>query len=76
MQRVEQRPQVGIHLGQQVAGQEPQPLARLDRGRVRMMRATSRSCSAATASAIARYVLPVPAGPMPNVTVLARIAST
>ena len=41
-----------------------------------MMRDTSRSTSAATASAIARYVLPVPAGPMPNVMVLRRIEST
>ena len=34
-----------------------------------MIRPTSRSDSAFTASAIARYVLPVPAGPIPNVTV-------
>ena len=34
-----------------------------------MIRPTCRSLSAATASAIARYVLPVPAGPIPNVTV-------
>ncbi len=34
-----------------------------------MIRPTCRSESAATASAIARYVLPVPAGPMPKVTV-------
>src|ERR671910_60566 len=38
-------------------------------GRVRMMRPTCRSDSAATASAIARYVLPVPAGPIANVTI-------
>jgi hypothetical protein len=41
-----------------------------------MIRPTCFSWSAATASAIARYVLPVPAGPIPNVTVQARIAST
>ena len=41
-----------------------------------MILPTSRSASADTASAIARYVLPVPAGPMPKVTVDARIAST
>ncbi len=35
-----------------------------------------RSARAFTASAIARYVLPVPAGPMPKVTVEARMAST
>ena len=34
-----------------------------------MIRPTWRSLSAATARAIARYVLPVPAGPIPNVTV-------
>ena len=34
-----------------------------------MIRPTWRSGSAATASAIARYVLPVPAGPIPKVTV-------
>src|SRR5436190_5607303 len=45
-------------------------------GRVRMIRPTCRSASAATASAIARYVLPVPAGPIANVTVWPRIAST
>ena len=41
-----------------------------------MIRPTWRSWSAATASAIARYVLPVPAGPIPKVTVWLRIAST
>ncbi len=40
------------------------------------MRLTRLACSAWTALAIARYVLPVPAGPMPNVIVLASIAST
>ena len=39
------------------------------------MRAASLAIFSA-ASAIARYVLPVPAGPTPNVTVLDRIAST
>ncbi|SHX17623.1 Uncharacterised protein [Mycobacteroides abscessus subsp. abscessus] len=33
-------------------------------------------CKALTALAIARYVLPVPAGPIPNTMVLASIAST
>ena len=41
-----------------------------------MIRPTSFSESAFTASAIARYVLPVPAGPIANVTVDARIVST
>jgi hypothetical protein len=41
-----------------------------------MMRLTSRRWSAAVAIAIARNVLPVPAGPTPKVTVDSRIAST
>src|SRR3954464_7009333 len=41
-----------------------------------MIRDTSLVCSARTALAIARYVLPVPAGPMPNTMVCASIAST
>ena len=41
-----------------------------------MMRPTSLRLSAAIAIAIARYVLPVPAGPTPNVIVFARMAST
>ena len=41
-----------------------------------MIRLTSFCCSAWTALAIARYVLPVPAGPIPKITVLASIAST
>ena len=45
-------------------------------GRVRMIRLTSRRASAAAAIATARKVLPVPAGPMPNVTVLRRTEST
>src|SRR6202000_2776212 len=38
-----------------------------------MIRLTSRRLSAAAASATARNVLPVPAGPIPNVIVLSRI---
>src|SRR5215210_476466 len=45
-------------------------------GRVRMILPTWRSARAATASAIARYVFPVPAGPIAKVTVWSRIAST
>src|SRR5690625_7230725 len=40
------------------------------------MRLTRLACRACTALAMARYVLPVPAGPIPNTTVLASIAST
>src|SRR5436190_8042126 len=41
-----------------------------------MMRETFSSRSAETAMAIARYVLPVPAGPIPKVTSCARMACT
>jgi hypothetical protein len=41
-----------------------------------MIRLTSRRDSADTAIAMARNVLPVPAGPIPNVTVFCRMAST
>ena len=57
-------------------GQEAEALAGLDRGAREDDPRDLRSISAATASAIARYVLPVPAGPIPNVTVQLRIAST
>ena len=57
-------------------GQEAEPLAGLDGGAREDDAPDLLLGSAATASAIARYVLPVPAGPMPKVTVAARIAST
>src|SRR5215216_921355 len=57
-------------------GRKPSRSPASTAGRVRMMRPTSRLDSAATASAIARYVLPVPAGPIANVTVWFRMAST
>src|SRR6266508_921440 len=57
-------------------GRKPRRSPASTAGRVRMMRLTSRSAIAATASAIARYVLPVPAGPIANVIVHLRIAST
>ena len=41
-----------------------------------MIRLTSRRESAAVAIAMARNVLPVPAGPMPKVMVERRMAST
>ena len=47
-------------------GRKPSRSPASTAGRVRMIRDTCRSCSAATASAIARYVLPVPAGPDPE----------
>ena len=73
---VEERPQVGIDLGLDVAGQEPEPLPGLDGGAGEDHRLTSRDSSAATAIATARKVLPVPAGPIPKVTVCSRIEST
>ena len=57
-------------------GRKPSRSPASTAGRVRMIRLTSRRDSAAVAIAIARNVLPVPAGPMPNVTVERRIAST
>src|ERR1700681_4473567 len=44
-------------------------------GLVRMIRSASRAWSAWTASATAKYDLPVPAGPMPKVTTLVAMAS-
>ena len=44
-------------------------------GRVSTTRCTCAFTNAATATAIARYVLPVPAGPMPNTMSYARMAS-
>ena len=48
-------------------GRKPRRSPASTAGRVRMIRLTSRRLSAAAASATARNVLPVPAGPMPNV---------
>ena len=45
-------------------------------GLVKMIRLTSSFLNAVIAIAIARYVLPVPAGPTPNVIILFLIAST
>jgi hypothetical protein len=41
-----------------------------------MMRSTCLACSACTAMATASQLLPVPAGPMPKVMTLSRMAST
>ncbi len=59
----------GSTLASTSPGRNPSRSPASTAGRVRMMRPTSLSESAFTASAIARYVLPVPAGPIPNVTV-------
>src|SRR5919197_1274356 len=47
-----------------VPGRNPRRSPASTAGRVRMMRRTSESCSAFTAVATARYVFPVPAGPI------------
>jgi hypothetical protein len=76
VERVEEGPQVGIDLRLDVAGQEPEPLAGLDGGPGEDDPADLARSSAATAIATARKVLPVPAGPIPKVTVCSRIEST
>src|SRR6476646_6167505 len=57
-------------------GRKPSRSPASTAGRVRMIRCTSFSASAAAAIATARKVLPVPAGPMPKVIVCRRIEST
>ena len=66
----------GSILSFRVPGRNPRRSPASTAGRVRIMRFTSRDCSACTALAIAKYVLPVPAGPIPKMTVFASIAST
>src|SRR6266513_2418602 len=66
----------GSTLASTSPGRNPRRSPASTAGRVRMMRPTCFSARAATASAIARYVLPVPAGPMPKVTVQRLSAST
>lgn len=66
----------GSILSVSVPGRKPSRSPASTAGRVRMIRLTSRRCSACTALAIARYVFPVPAGPMPNVMVCSSMAST
>src|SRR6185437_12258749 len=59
-----------------VPGKKPRRSPASTAGRVKMMRLTCLVCRALTALAIARYVLPVPAGPTPKTMVLASMAST
>ncbi len=59
-----------------VPGRNPSRSPASTAGRVRMIRLTFLAWSACTALAIARYVLPVPAGPMPKVIVCLSIEST
>ena len=73
---VEEPAQVRVDLREHVAGQEAEPLAGLDGG--------AREDDARDRAVVERRdgerhredVLPVPAGPTPNVTVELRIAST
>ena len=53
-------------------GRKPSRSPASTAGRTSTMRRTLPECSASTALATARYVLPVPAGPMPNVRSLTR----
>ena len=75
VERVVQRPQVRVHLFLQVARQEPELLPRFDRGPREDDAADRFASRNATACAIARYVLPVPAGPMPKTMSCCSIAS-
>src|SRR5262245_256130 len=59
-----------------VPGRQPRRSPASTAGRVRMIRVTSLACSALTALAIARYVFPVPAGPMQKTIVCWSMAST
>ena len=75
VERVEERAQVGIDLGGDVARQEASRSPASTAGRVSTIRLTSRRDSAATAMATARNDA-VPAGPTPTVIVERRMAST
>ena len=66
MQRIVKRPHVGIDFFLQRAGQKAEPLARLHSRPRQNIRFTCFESSAETAMATARYVLPVPPGPMAN----------
>ena len=52
-----------------VPGKKPKLSPASTAGRVKTILLIFFACKAATAMAIARYVLPVPAGPIPNVIV-------
>jgi hypothetical protein len=54
VERVVERTQVGVDLLREVAGQEAEAFAGLDRGRVSTMRLTASRSSASTAQATAR----------------------
>jgi hypothetical protein len=66
---------VGIDLVLKVAGKEAQFLSASTAGRARTIRLTCLVMRNWTAMAAARYVLPVPAGPMPNTMSCCSMAS-
>ena len=59
-----------------VPGKKPSLSPASTAGRVKIIRLIFLLCSACTALATAKYVFPVPAGPIPKTTVFASIAST
>ena len=76
VERVEEGAEIRIDLREHVAGEEAEPLPRLDGGAGQDDPVDLAVGERGTASAIARYVFPVPAGPIPKVIVPRRIAST
>src|SRR3954462_12795457 len=75
VERVVERPQVGSTFCARSPGRKPSRSPASTAGRTSTMRFTLSRSSASTAQATARYVLPVPAGPMPKVQSCARIFS-
>ena len=71
-----QRPKIRINLTLQISRQESSFSPASIAGLVRIILLTSLFLNALIAIAIARYVLPVPAGPTPNTIILSLIAST
>ena len=74
VERVVDRPQIGIDLLAHVAGQEAEPLAGLDRRPRQDDAVDLLALEQRTACATASQVLPVPAGPVPNTSACRRSA--
>jgi hypothetical protein len=70
-----QRPKVRVNLVLKVAGQKPEFFPASTAGRVIIILPITLFFSSVTAIATARYVLPVPAGPIPKVITLFLMAS-
>src|SRR3954462_531416 len=75
VERVVERPQVGSTFCAKSPGRNPRRSPASTAGRTSTMRFTVSRSSASTAHATARYVLPVPAGPMPKLMSWAWMAS-